>query len=297
MIKIGIIGYGYWGPNLVRNFHELNDSQVAYISDLNEKNLASAKQKYKDAILTKNYLDLLNDKSVDGVVIATPVSTHFKLIKEALEHDKDVLVEKPLCTSVEEAEKLIALSQKKKKIVLVSHTFLYSPPVIEMKKLIGQKTLGDIYYIDSSRVNLGLFQPDVSVIWDLAPHDVSIISYWLDSTPEAVSCQAQSFIRKSIHEVAYTSIFFKNKTLAHLHTSWLAPCKLRRTVLIGSEKMAIYDDIEPVEKIKLYNKGVEKNPETFGEFQLSYRSGDILSPHIQAAEPLKIECMDFLNSI
>ncbi|MFH0807294.1 MAG: Gfo/Idh/MocA family oxidoreductase, partial [Elusimicrobiota bacterium] len=280
MIKIGVIGYGYWGPNLVRNFHELQGSQVAYISDLQDKNLNSAKQKYKDTILTKNYLDILNDKSVDAVVIATPVSTHFKLIKEALEHDKDVLVEKPLCTCVEEAEKLIELSEKKKKIILVSHTFLYSPPVIEMKNIISKKTLGDIYYIDSSRVNLGLFQPDVSVIWDLAPHDVSIITYWLDSVPEAVSCQAQSFIRKNIHEVAYTSIFFENKTLAHLHTSWLAPCKLRRTVVIGSEKMAIYDDIEPVEKIKIYNKGVEKNPETFGEFQLSYRSGDILSPHL-----------------
>ncbi|OGS22580.1 MAG: hypothetical protein A2252_03105 [Elusimicrobia bacterium RIFOXYA2_FULL_39_19] len=297
MIQIGVIGYGYWGPNLARNFHEIQDCKLKYICDLNDKNLNNAKTRYSDTIVTKNHLDILQDKEINGIVVATPVSTHYKLVKEALEHYKDVLVEKPLCNSVEQAKELVELAKKRNRNILISHTFLYSPPVIEMKNILNRKHLGEVFYIDSSRVNLGLFQPDVSVIWDLAPHDVSIIAYWLDELPDHVSCHAQSFIRKDIHEVAYITLFFKSKVLAHIHTSWLAPSKLRRTVVIGSDRMVIYDDIDPAEKIKIFDKGVVRNPETFGEFQLSYRSGDIISPHLQAIEPLKAECCDFLDCI
>lgn len=297
MIKIAQIGYGYWGPNLARNFFELSGCSLKYICDLQEKNLRKAGEKYPSVKLTKNYEQILADNTIDAVVIATPVSTHFPLAKKFLEAGKHILVEKPLCASVEEAEKLMNISEKKKRIVLVSHTFLYSPPVIRMKELLDKKTLGRLFYIDSSRVNLGLFQPDVSVVWDLAPHDASIMIYWLSEIPQAVACHGKSYIRKEIFEVAYITLFFSKKIVAHLHISWLAPCKLRRTVLIGSKRMAVYDDIEPVEKIKIYNEGVVKNPETFGEFQLTYRSGDIISPHLPVVEPLKNECADFLESI
>lgn len=297
MVNLAVVGYGYWGPNLVRNFNEISDCKLVYVCDLNDEKLRLVKAKYSHIRATKNYKEVVQDQEIDGVVLSTPVSTHFSLAKEALRNGKHVLVEKPLCTTVKDAEFLVNLVEQKKKILMVSHTFLYSPPVIKIKELISRKIVGKIYYIDSSRVNLGLFQPDVSVLWDLGPHDISIILYWLEQMPIEVACQGKSYVRKEIEEVAFITTYFPDGTAVHIHISWLAPCKLRRTVIVGSKRMIVYDDTEPVEKVKIYNQGVAKNPESFGEFQLTYRSGDIVSPHLEAVEPLKMECLDFIRAI
>jgi len=297
VINLGIIGYGYWGPNLTRNFHELPECKIKYICDLDHNKLNKAKIKYPEIKLINDHTIIFKDKSIDGVVIATPVSTHYWLAKEAINHGKDVMVEKPICTSISEAENLVELSEKKKKIILVGHTLVYNPAVIKIKEFINQKLLGKIYYIDSSRVNLGLFQPDVSVVWDLAPHDLAVILYWLNIMPQEVSCHSKSFIRHKIHEVAYLTLFFSNGMIAHLHMSWLSPCKLRRTAVVGSKRMIIFDDTESVEKVKLYKEGVIKNIDSFGEYHLAYRSGDIISPRLEIVEPLKVECINFLDCI
>jgi len=296
-IPVALIGYGYWGPNLARNLAEIPEFDLRYIVDIQEKKLSRLKEKFPQVITSSDYSRLLTDPEVKSVVIATPVSTHYLLVKKFLLAGKDVLVEKPLALNTKQVREIEKILRQKKNVLLVGHTFLYSPPVIKMKEIIEKKILGDIFYIDSSRLNLGLFQPDVSVIWDLGPHDVSIIIYWLKEMPVAVSCVAQSYIRRQITEVAYLTLYWKNGRMAHIHLSWLAPGKLRRTVVIGSKKMAVYNDIEPTEKIKIYDQGVVKNPESFGEFQLTYRSGDILSPKVESQEPLKLECLDFLNCI
>ncbi len=296
-IGVGVIGCGYWGPNLIRVFNELEPCEIKSICDTKQERSDAIAKKYHHIPVTTDYKDLLKRKDIDAVVIATPVSTHYTLAKEALAHDKHVFIEKPMARSSHEAEELVETAEKKKKIVIVGHTFLYSPPVLKVKELIQKGTLGDIYYIDSSRVNLGLLQPDVSVIWDLGPHDISIMLYWLDDFPATVNATGSSYIQKNIEEVSFITLKFASGITAHIHISWLAPCKLRRTTIVGSKSMIVYDDTENVEKVKLYDQGVVKNPENFGEFQLTYRSGDITSPRINTLEPLKLECMDFISSI
>ena len=298
-INVGLIGYGYWGPNLARNISEIPEFNLKYISDLSESKQNIIKTKYPHVTVTRDYNQILNDKDIKAVVIATPISTHFPIIMDCLKHNKDILVEKPLSVNRKQSAKIKELVLKNKNILLVSHTFLYSPSVMKMKEIIDSKQLGDIFCIDSSRVNLGLLQPDVDVVWDLGPHDLSVILYWMQKMPAAVSCIGQAFIQPNIQEVAYITLYWSNKTIAHIHLSWLSPAKLRRMVVIGNKKMVVYDDIAPDEKIKIYDKGVGivKEPESFGEFQLIYRSGDISSPKIESAEPLKLECLDFLNSI
>jgi predicted dehydrogenase len=297
MVKIGIIGYGYWGPNLVRNFNEIEACAIKTLCDKKASKLKELSKKYPAIKTTQDYKDILNDKEIDAVVIATPVSTHYSLAKEALMNGKHVFIEKPIAKSSAEAQELISLADKKKKKILVGHTFLYSPSVMKVKELLDKKEIGDIYYINSSRVNLGLFQPDVSVLWDLGPHDLSIILYWLNDRPVEVYATGSSYIQKNIEEVTFLTLKFKSGIMAHIHMSWLAPAKLRRTTIIGSEKMVIYDDTESVEKVKIYDQGVVKNPEDFGQFQLTYRAGDVISPHIDIVEPLRSECMDFINAI
>ncbi len=297
VVNIAVVGYGYWGPNLARNFSEINECKLSIICDKNLKKLTQAKTRFHSAQMSDDYDKVLNNSKIQAIVIATPVSSHYNLAKKALEHGKHVLIEKPLCTSVDEANKLIEIAVKKKMVLMVGHTFLYSPPVLKVKEFIDKRAIGRVYYIDSSRVNLGLFQPDVSVIWDLAPHDVSILLYWVGKLPLNVRATGSSYVRKEIEEVAFITLEFANGIMAHVHVSWLAPSKLRRTVVVGSKKMVVYDDNEPVEKIKIYNRGVVKNPETFGEFQLTYRSGDIISPHLIVVEPLKAECNDFISCI
>ncbi len=297
MISVGVIGYGYWGPNLVRNFSEIPRCTVTRVCDTRKERRDDVCARYRHIVATERHTDILEDPKVDAVVLATPVLTHYPLAKEALLRGKHVLVEKPLCTSLEEARELVALAARQKKALMVGHTFLYSPAVIKMKEIIDAGEIGDVYYIDSSRVNLGLFQPDVSVLWDLGPHDVSIVLYLLGKQPLRVSANGGAFVGRHVEEVCFMTLYFPDNVMAHFHLSWLSPSKLRRTTVIGSKKMIVYDDTEPAEKIKIYDHGVIKHPENFGEFQLTYRSGDILSPRLNTTEPLKTECLEFLNMI
>lgn len=296
-IGVAIVGYGYWGPNLTRNFYENPNCDLVMLCDKNTKRLSSVSEKYPGLSITTHFEVVINNPNVDAVVIATPVSTHVQLVEAALKHGKHVLVEKPLATSTKDARKLVNLAKKKKRILLVGHTFLYSPPVRHVKDVLKRKMLGRIYTMDFSRVNLGLFQPDVNVIWDLAPHDISIALNWLGQTPRIVQATAKSFVRDKVEEVGYLSMEFPNRIWVHCHFSWLAPLKLRRVTVVGSSKMLVYDDTQNSERVKIYDQGVLKNPTSFGEFQLTYRSGDVISPTISASEPLSLECADFLNSI
>jgi len=296
-IGVAIVGYGYWGPNQVRVFTESPDAEMLLLCDKSAARRASAQRRYPALSVTGRFEDVLEDRRIRAVVIATPVSTHFELARRALEAGKHVLVEKPLATSSREASALIALAKKKGLTLMVGHTFIYSPPVLKVKQLLEQKALGQVFHMDFSRVNLGLFQPDVNVLWDLGPHDVSIALYWLGRPPISVRAHAKSFVRKTIEEVGYVSMEFPGGVLVHNHVSWLAPVKLRRVSITGSKKMLVYDDTANAEKVKIYDQGVLKNPKTFGEFQLTYRSGDVLSPKIDSVEPLAMQCADFVLSI
>jgi len=296
---VGVIGCGYWGPNLVRNFNQLPISRVKYCCDLDDSRLQHMKSLYPNVIVTKNYEDLIADPEVDAVAIATPVSTHFPIAKACLEGGKHVLVEKPLAGSIAEAEELVRIADAKQRILFTGHTFVYNAAVQKMKQLVEQDELGDIYYVSSVRVNLGLFQEDINVIWDLAPHDISILNYLFDSDPITVSTFAKSYIRPAIEDVAFLTLQYPKNVVAHIHVSWLDPCKIRRTTLVGSKKMLVYDDTSTLEKIRVYDKGVTIQPhyDTFGEFQLAYRFGDIVVPKINDVEPLKSECTHFVECI
>lgn len=299
MIKVGVVGCGYWGPNLIRNFNGLENAEVVYICDLNEERLAHLKKTYPMIKSTTNYDDLLKDSSVDAICIATPVFTHFPLAKKALDHKKHVLIEKPLTSNSEDALKLINLSEKNSLKLMVGHTFEYAPAVRMIKELINKNTLGKIFYMSSTRVNLGLFQDDINVVWDLAPHDISIMNYLLDDRPVSVNANGSANYKKKIEDIAFVAVHYPNNVIAHLHLSWLDPCKIRKLTIVGDKKMVVYDDLNPEEPIKVYDKGVEKQPyyDTFGEFKLLYKFGDTYSPRIESSEPLKIECAHFIDCI
>lgn len=297
-VKIGVIGYGYWGPKLVRNFQDNLSTTVAMVADRDIGRLRQVHQAYPEVPLTTDHRELLQS-DVDAVVIATPVRTHFPLALEALRHGKHVLVEKPLARTSEETEQLIAEATKRNLILMVGHTFEYNPAVEMIKKIVESGELGRIYYVNSSRTNLGIFQKDVNVMWDLAPHDISIMLYVLGTDPIAVSACGESYVQPGIHDVARLTLTFPEQIQAHIHVSWLDPCKIRRTTFVGSQKMAVYDDVEMQEKIKIYDTGVDKPKHTnnYGEFQLSYRYGDISVPRVPLSEPLKLECDHFASSI
>jgi predicted dehydrogenase len=297
-MHVAVVGCGYWGPNLVRNLVALPSCEKVTCCDLDVKKLNRLRQRFPDNKYTQSFDEVLGDASIEGVLIATSVSSHFSLAQKALKAGKHVFVEKPMTASVHESEQLIRLAETKNRILMVGHTFLFSPPVIKIKEIIQKGELGKIYYISASRVNLGLHQKDVSVIWDLAPHDFSILFYWLDEIPNKVWAIGRDCIVKGIPDVAFVAMEFPSGTQAHLQISWLAPSKLRRTAIVGSEKMLVYDDTENVEKVKIFDKGVNyKDPETYGEFQLSYRSGDIWSPRLDTYEPLQMEMESFLTAI
>ena len=296
-IGIAIVGYGYWGPNLVRNFLENSNCKVICVCDRDEKRLTQAKRRYPSMQMTASWDSVLSNPEVDAIVIATPVSTHAALCEEALQNGKHVLVEKPLAASLRDAKRIVTLARTKRRVLMVGHTFLYSPPVLKVKELLSKKALGKIHTIDFSRVNLGLFQPDVNVIWDLAPHDISIALHWLGRDPINVRASAKSFVRKQIEEVGYLALEFPGNIWVHHHLSWLAPVKLRRVTIVGSEKMLVYDDTHTSEKVKIYDWGVLKNPSTYGEFQLTYRSGSVISPSVEPTEPLSLECADFIHAV
>jgi predicted dehydrogenase len=297
-LRIGAIGSGYWGPNLIRNFVELADSELIAVADLNEARLAYIKERYPTVQVTRNYRDLFSLK-LDAVVVATPPATHYQLVSDCLEHDLNVLVEKPITLNSAHAEELVHLADARGLKLMVGHTFEYNTAVEMLRRLIESGELGQIYYIDTVRVNLGLFQRDLNVLWDLAPHDISILLYLLGETSLSVSAQGTSCVLDGVQDVAYLNLTFANNILAHVRVSWLDPSKTRRITIVGSKKMVIYDDVETIEKIKIYDKGVKPPPYTdnFGEFQFGYRHGDVVIPHIHFVEPLRQECQHFLDSI
>jgi predicted dehydrogenase len=297
-IHVGVIGCGYWGPNLIRNFTEITTSEVVAVADLREERLKTIQNANHGVVTTKDYNDLFN-MNLDALVIATPPATHFALAKEALEHGLNVMVEKPLTICVRDAEELVALADKKGLVLMVGHTFTFNSAVHALKKLIDDGEVGQIYYVDTARLNLGLFQRDMNVLWDLAPHDISILNYILGTSPISVEAYGMDCVFKGIYDVAYMNLVYPNNVLAQVHVSWLDPCKVRRVTVVGSKKMVVYNDVDPNEKIKIYDKGVDK-PEytnTFGDFQCSYRSGDLRIPNIKFIEPLRQECQHFLDSI
>lgn len=297
-LRVGIIGYGYWGPNLTRNFFEIPDSDLIAIADLNEERLKQALLKYPQIHAKQDYQELFG-LDLDAVVIATPPATHYSIAKDCLEHNLNVLIEKPLTLKSEHAETLIKLADEKGLTLMVGHTFEYNSAVHALKKYIDSGELGQIYYLDAARLNLGLFQRDSNVLWDLAPHDISILIHLLGKPPISVSAQGSPCVFDGIHDVVYVNLQFPDNISAHIHVSWLDPCKVRRITVVGSKKMAIYNDIENDSKIKIYDKGVEAPAYTngFGEFQCNYHSGDITIPNVRFIEPLRQECQHFIDSI
>jgi predicted dehydrogenase len=296
-VGVAVVGLGYWGPNLLRVLGDNLDVSVRWICDLDPERLGKYRRRHPGARATTRLERVLADPAVDAVVIATPVDTHYNLAARVLEAGKHVFVEKPLAPSSDLADELARIAAGRGRILMCGHTFLYSPPVRAIKRMISDGKLGDIYFISSSRVNLGLHQRDVSVIWDLGPHDFSILLYWLSEMPTSVRAIGRDSIVKGIADVAFVTMTFASGIIANIELSWLAPSKLRRTVLVGSERMAIYDDGAP-EPVRLFDRGVVyRDPETFGEYHLSYRSGDVVSPKIDSYEPLGLEVADFVGAI
>jgi len=298
-MKVAVIGCGYWGPNLIRNFVQSNKVEELICCDLDRKRLDHMKNLYPTVQVLSDYKGLLEKPDLDAVAIATPVNTHYPIAKEFLTQGKHAFVEKPLTHSYEAGLELVKIAEEKKKILMVGHTFEYTAAVNKVKSIVENGELGRILYISSTRVNLGLFQPDINVVWDLAPHDISIILYILGETPVSVNSQGKAHFNARIEDVATTTLNFKNGIIAFIHSSWLDPNKIRRTTIVGSKKMLVYDDIDSQEKIKIYDKGVEVPAyyDTYGDFQYSYRYGDIYSPRIEDYEPLKKECDHFLECI
>jgi predicted dehydrogenase len=297
IIRVGVIGYGYWGPNLARNFDELTGSELVVIADRGDEQLQRARLKYPDVVLTKDYKDLFN-MGLDAVIISTPPKTHHPIAKDCLSHNLHVLVEKPITLKSQDAEELMELASVKGLTLMVGHIFEYNSAVLEMKKYIDSQELGDVYYIDSARLNLGLFQNDSNVLWDLAPHDISTLLFLLERTPVSVSAHGMACVTKGVHDVAYINLVFPDNLMAYIHVSWLDPCKVRRITVVGSQKMAVYNDLGSEGKIKVYDKGVDPEyTDTFGEFQYAYRTGDITIPSFRFVEPLREECQHFLDCI
>lgn len=305
-MNIGIVGCGYWGPNLVRNFNELKEVKRIVCCDKNKERLEGIKHKYRHIEIVDDYLSILDDDEIDAVVIATPVRTHYELAKKALLKDKHVLVEKPITDSSKEAEELIKIAKDRNKILMVDHTFEYSAEVNKIKELVEKGELGKILTVTMNRLNLGLFQSDINVITDLIPHDVSILLYILKKMPVSARAIGESYVTEGIVDHAHVTLRFPGKIMANLHLSWLDPCKIRRTTIVGDKKMLVYDDVSTDTKIQLYDKGIsidrkeihkENVYDTFAEFQASYRFGDVTSPRVNAVEPLKTVCSHFIDCI
>jgi len=299
MIRVGVIGYGYWGPNLVRNFMSAPGSAVTRVCDLRKERLSSLGKFYPGLKTCTNSSELINDPQIDAVVIATPVTSHFELAMAALKAGKHVLVEKPLAARADQARKLVDEAAARNLVLLVDHTFVYTDAVRKIRELISSGKLGEIYYYDAVRVNLGLFQHDVSVIWDLAIHDLSIIDHVLPSKPIAVSATGISHVPGQPENVAYITLFFASAQIAHVHVNWLTPVKVRHTLIGGSEKMILYDDLEPSEKLKVYDKGINvtHEPEDVYKMLVSYRLGDMWAPQLNNTEALQTEANHFIDCI
>ncbi len=301
MIRIGVVGYGYWGPNLVRNFVETQGAQVACVSDLRADRLKLVSSRYPAVQTTQNFRELMENPAIDAVAIATPVSTHYELALRALQEGKHVLVEKPLASNTDQVQRLMDVARKRNLVLMVDHTFVYTGAVRKIRELVDSGGLGEIYYYDSVRVNLGLFQHDVNVLWDLAVHDLSIMDYVLPFRPCAVSAAGLSHVPGGTENIAYLTLFFEGSQIAHIHANWLAPVKLRRTLIGASRKMIVYDDLDQAEKIKVYDKGItlnsQQNPEKLYQALVGYRTGDMLAPQIDTTEALRREADHFVACI
>jgi len=299
VITVGVIGYGYWGPNLVRNFVEAPGGRVGFVTDMRAERLAHVTARYPSARVSTDYRDLINDPAVDAVAIATPVSSHFDLAMTALRAGKHVLVEKPMTATSEQALALIDEAEKRRLVLMVDHTFVYTNAVKKIRELTQGGDLGEIYYYDSVRINLGLFQHDVNVLWDLAVHDLSIMDYVLAQTPVSVSATGLAHVAGQPENIAYMTMFFDGRLIAHVHVNWLAPVKVRRTLLGGSRRMIVFDDLEASEKIKVYDRGISVNPSAENLYQMliGYRAGDMWAPQLPLAEALQTEARHFIECI
>jgi len=299
MFKIGLIGYGYWGPNLARNFNQSQDMTLSTICDFNESRLELAIRHYPQAEFSKDPQDIYKNTDIDAVAIATPVFAHYNLAKQALLADKHVWLEKPLTETVEQAEELIELARKKNKVLFVDHTFVYTGAVRKIKELIAQNELGDIVYFDSARVNLGLFQQDINVIWDLAPHDLSIMDYLIPLKKYSVSATGLNYNGNGLNPKSMLTINMENNVVAHINVSWLSPVKIRQTMIGGSKKMILYDDTHPDEKVKVYDKGVHiyETKEELYRLNVQYRAGDMYVPKLENHEALALETQHFSDCV
>ena len=297
MIRIGVVGYGYWGPNIARNFHTVKDARVAVICDKRTESLTRAKQAFPDAEVTSDLCRVVMSPDVDAVAVVTPVWTHFELAKAALENGKHVFVEKPFTSTADQAEQLVELGGKKNLRIMVDHTFLFTGAVKKIRQLIDGDELGKLYYYDSTRVNLGLFQHDVNVIWDLAPHDLSIMDHLIRDEPTAIIATGERHLN-SHEDLAYITVYFESNMIAHINVNWLSPVKVRTTLIGGEKKMVVWNDVEADEKVKVYDKGVQITARQ-GVYDLlvSYRSGDMWAPKVEQTEALKAECQYFIDCV
>lgn len=299
MIKIGVIGYGYWGPNLVRNFAELKGAELVAVADLDPKKLELVNKRFPAVKTTTDFQEMLRDPSIDAIAIATPVSTHFELGMAALKAGKHVWLEKPMTETSLQARQLVEAAEKKKLVLHVDHTFIYTGAVKKMKDLVASDELGKVLYYDSTRVNLGLFQRDVSVISDLAVHDFSILDYLLEEQPTAVSAGGINHFPGTPENLAYITMFYDSGAIAHVNCSWLAPVKVRTVLVGGTKKMFVYDDLQPSEKLKIYDKGVSftDDPAKIYQMRVGYRTGDMWAPKLDESEALKAGAADFVEAI
>lgn len=298
-VKIGVAGFGYWGPNLVRNLSQAKDCELKVVCDASESRRAHLHRLHPGVAATPCFEELIEGTDLDAVVIATPVRFHYQMAKAALEAGKHVFIEKPIARTVDEAQELLDLAQEQERVLMVGHTFLFSPAVHRMKEIIDAGDIGKVQYVAARRLNLGLFQKDINVAWDLAPHDISILLHLLGEFPISVSCQGSSSLNRGIEDVTMMELKFRNNRCAFVHNSWLDPKKVRQMTVVGSRRMIVYDDTEPLEKLRIYDTRVEVPPhyDSFAEFTYSYHYGDVYVPYIKQDEPLKLECQHFVDCI
>lgn len=298
-IKVGVVGVGYWGPNIIRNLNQIPTCDMAICCDMDEKRLAHMNRLYPGMKTTANYEDLIGDTSIDAIAVCTHVSGHYPLAKKALEAGKHVLIEKPMTAKVDEAEELVAIAKKNGLVLMVDHTFEYTAGVNKMKEIIESGVLGDVLYVHCSRLNLGIFQSDINVVWDLAPHDLSVILYAAGLKPRSVQTMGAKLLHPKVEDMALVNLKCANNASAVIHVSWVDPRKVRTVAVVGSKQMLVYDDLDPTAKIHIYDKCVDNPPhyDTFGEFLCSYHYGDINMPRLQESEPLSVMCKHFLECV
>ena len=299
MYNIGIIGVGYWGLNYLRIFNELEQSKISYCCDISSSKFEQIKHIAPLIETTDDYKDLLFSSDVDAVIISTPASTHYRVVKDCLVAGKDVLVEKPITLNSKSAKELVDIAKKERRILMVGHTFIYNPVVRKLKDYIYNGDLGDIYYLHFSRAGLGPIRKDVNAMWDLAPHDISMLLYLLEDMPTEVSAKGQSYLQEGVEDVVFMTLRFPENILASIHVSWLEPYKIRGVTVVGSKRMAVFDDVNKLETLKIFDKSIDRDGDYagYGEFQLSIRDGDILIPKIEMTEPLKNQCKHFLECV